>query len=247
MIFTAGSIGNRVIEDLWPRTVVFNSLEQSTSINEEELYQGLVILATGAKGGLYRTDRPKLTGIQEGAYRFAFVTATDPLTYVGIGLADEALRGATYADDVDDAARFWNQRFSQQPGTPFREQNGRLVFNSVYDDVASPIVRDEMALQRLLASKGNSSPKELVSTHRIDVRRGAAKKEFDALKADIKANGIQQPILFVEHGGKKYVVDGHHRVRAALELGLKDVPVQQVELPFGGYKTPHDLLDYFNN
>ncbi len=58
---------------------------------------------------------------------------------------------------------------------------------------------------------------------------------------------MKEPIKYIEFGNSKYVVDGHHRLRAARELGLKDIPVERVELPYGGYKTPHDLFDYFNN
>jgi hypothetical protein len=95
--------------------------------------------------------------------------------------------------------------------------------------------------------KGNVPTSELNPTHRINVTRGAAKKEFEKLKADIAKNGIQEPIRYVENGGQKYIVDGHHRLRAARELGLTDVPVQQVELPYGGYKCVDDLLNYYNN
>lgn len=45
----------------------------------------------------------------------------------------------------------------------------------------------------------------------------------------------------------KYIVDGHHRLRAAQELGIKNVPAEMVELPYGGYTTPIDLFDFFNN
>jgi hypothetical protein len=95
--------------------------------------------------------------------------------------------------------------------------------------------------------KGNVPTSELNPTHRINVTRGSAKKAYDKLKADIAENGIKEPIRYVENGGQKYIVDGHHRLRAARELGLKEVPVQQVELPYGGYKCVDDLLDYYNN
>ena len=67
------------------------------------------------------------------------------------------------------------------------------------------------------------------------------RNRMNALVRDIKANGMQQPIQFVEHNGTRYVVNGHHRLAAAKRLGLKEVPVEEVTLPFGGYKTPADL------
>lgn len=50
-----------------------------------------------------------------------------------------------------------------------------------------------------------------------------------------------------DYNGTKYVVNGHHRLRAARELGMKTVPAEKAELPYGNYKTVDDLLDYFNN
>jgi ParB-like chromosome segregation protein Spo0J len=64
------------------------------------------------------------------------------------------------------------------------------------------------------------------------------------LKQSIAKDGIRDPIRYVEANGQKYVVDGHHRLRAARELGIDDVPVQQVELPYGGYKTIDDLFNW---
>lgn len=45
--------------------------------------------------------------------------------------------------------------------------------------------------------------------------------EFDALKADIAKRGVLVPIEFDESGN---VLDGHHRLRACRDLGLKDYP-----------------------
>src|SRR5690606_21604024 len=45
--------------------------------------------------------------------------------------------------------------------------------------------------------------------------------EYEALKADIAARGVQVPVEYDEHGK---ILDGHHRVRACLELGIKDWP-----------------------
>ena len=42
--------------------------------------------------------------------------------------------------------------------------------------------------------------------------------------------------------GKKYVVDGHHRLIAAKRLHFQEVPIEEVELPYKGYNTIDDLL-----
>ena len=59
---------------------------------------------------------------------------------------------------------------------------------------------------------------------------------------DIKNNGINETIKYVEYNGQKYVVDGHHRLIASKRLGLEQAPIEQVELPYAGYKTVEDLL-----
>lgn len=46
-------------------------------------------------------------------------------------------------------------------------------------------------------------------------------EEYQALKADIQARGVQVPVEFDEHGN---ILDGHHRLMACKELGIKDYP-----------------------
>jgi ParB-like chromosome segregation protein Spo0J len=58
---------------------------------------------------------------------------------------------------------------------------------------------------------------------------------------DIKTNGILEPIKYVESGGAKLLVDGHHRLKISKELGMKTIPSQKVNLPYKGYKTSKDL------
>jgi len=88
------------------------------------------------------------------------------------------------------------------------------------------------------SNSNTENPYALEPTHGIT----SSKKAFSKLKEDIRTNGIQEPIKYVEYKGTKYVVDGHHRLRAAKELGVKAVPVQKVNLPYGSYKTPADLM-----
>ncbi len=46
-------------------------------------------------------------------------------------------------------------------------------------------------------------------------------EEYEALKADIAARGVQVPVEYDEAGN---VLDGHHRLRACAELGITDWP-----------------------
>ena len=67
---------------------------------------------------------------------------------------------------------------------------------------------------------------------------------MDKFLKDVQKDGtIREPIKYVEYNGKKYVVDGHHRLIAAKKLGMKNIPAEKVNLPYGGYKTIDDL-DY---
>jgi len=95
---------------------------------------------------------------------------------------------------------------------------------------AAPAIRTAQTVERV-------NPFKLVPTHALTHSR----RVFMPLKADIKANGVQEPIKYVLHRGSKYIVDGHHRARAAKELGIQQVPVKRVELPFRGYRNLEDL------
>jgi ParB family chromosome partitioning protein len=48
------------------------------------------------------------------------------------------------------------------------------------------------------------------------------------LKGSIQANGILTPLLYREYDGKKLIVSGEYRYRAANELGLSTVPARKV-------------------
>jgi RHS repeat-associated protein len=82
------------------------------------------------------------------------------------------------------------------------------------------------------------NPFELEPTHNIT----KSKTQMAKLKTDVKENGVNEPIKYVEHNGAKKVVDGHHRLSAAKHAGLDKVPAQQVQLPYLGYKTFEDLI-----
>jgi hypothetical protein len=52
--------------------------------------------------------------------------------------------------------------------------------------------------------------------------------EYEALKADIAECGVLVPVEYDEYGN---ILDGHHRVRACRELGIKDYPGMVRYLP----------------
>ena len=84
----------------------------------------------------------------------------------------------------------------------------------------------------------NISTKSLNPTHYIT----KSKSQMQALLNDIRTNGIQEPIKYVKYNGVKYIVDGHHRFFIAQKLGIQNIPAQQVQLPYQGYKTFQDLI-----
>ncbi len=87
------------------------------------------------------------------------------------------------------------------------------------------------------------NPVESVPTDSLNPTHGRTntKAQMNNLRADIQANGIQEPIKYVEHNGQRFVVDGHHRLEIAKESAAKTVPAQKVDLPYKGYRNAGDL------
>ncbi len=87
------------------------------------------------------------------------------------------------------------------------------------------------------------SPNALNPTHNQTKSNRQMQKLTEQIKND---GGIKESIKYVEYNGNKYVVDGHHRLIAAKRLGFDSVPVEKVELPYGGYRTISDLeFEYY--
>lgn len=86
----------------------------------------------------------------------------------------------------------------------------------------------------LLNEDGFTSNTEMVSVKTMDKFKEFTREKpmnqerFDELKADIKENGIQEPLIlqYYQHSKSVLLIEGNHRLRIAKELGLKEVPVR---------------------
>ena len=117
---------------------------------------------------------------------------------------------------------------------------GVIPFVGEVADTAKLAKMADRATDAVKAAKSINriSPSKLTQTHKLTL----SKKQYSKLVESIRKNGITEPIKYVEYRGTKYVVDGHHRLRAAKQLGLDKIPTQKVSLPYKGYKTINDLL-----
>jgi hypothetical protein len=116
------------------------------------------------------------------------------------------------------------QNMVPNPGGAKGEIQGQLPKAKVPDSAVSKI--------------GVDNPANLERTHRLEPNRLRRVREM--IQRD---GGIRETIKYVEHEGRRFIVDGNHRVRAARELGIQEVPVERVELPYRGYRTVDDLLN----
>jgi N6-adenosine-specific RNA methylase IME4/ParB-like chromosome segregation protein Spo0J len=83
------------------------------------------------------------------------------------------------------------------------------------------------------SSSQSRAPAELKPHPEADLVPPMSERDYAALRASIEQRGLQTPIEIDPSGT---VLDGHQRLRAALELGLAEVPVRLVE--------PEDQVEY---
>ena len=141
-----------------------------------------------------------------------------------------------------------NRSYSAITGNGARELSNNEMMREderglEYDPVPEILIGLGFGILRGLASSltnaagGEIDAVKLFTTHGINRRSGS----FQSLKASIAKNGIEEPIAVVRSNGRLYVVNGHHRLAAAKELGYTQVPIQEVKLPYQGYFTVDDL------
>jgi len=71
------------------------------------------------------------------------------------------------------------------------------------------------------------------------VLAGLYKRDLNKMTADIKQNGIKEPLTLLVKNGKALLVDGNHRLACALRANLSSMPIEVQfydDLPEDGYK-----------
>ena len=141
----------------------------------------------------------------------------------------------TGTDDLPtDNAHVFAGIMEHEIGSGVKTQTGEYGQNNA----SEPSDASQTRSNELKQPKHNVDTYALVPTHSQTSSNNRLKK----LTADIKENGMLEPIKYIEYNGEKYVVDGHHRLLAAKRLGLTEVPAVEVTLPYAGYRTLEDLL-----
>jgi len=128
----------------------------------------------------------------------------------------------------------------------FDEYNNQIKLsdgtNTTFDSGSSDIResrREEGVLAEGVDVSDSSNRKGLVPTEQLkefigedrvgDAELPTSRRTIDNLKEDIKRNGFKEPIVVVydksSGDGEASILEGNHRMQAAIELGLKEVPV----------------------
>jgi hypothetical protein len=71
-------------------------------------------------------------------------------------------------------------------------------------------------------------------------------RQIAKIRRNMRRDGYNGfPVVVVLHDGKKYVVNGNHRMRASEGI-LDEIPYRVVELPFGGFNKIDHVLEGWN-
>ncbi|MBK6693907.1 MAG: ParB N-terminal domain-containing protein [Myxococcales bacterium] len=110
--------------------------------------------------------------------------------------------------------------------------------------VGTPLGMQELGGVCGAGGGGKASP---FSFHRLHgLSGGASSRNVAKIERSMNASGWNgPPIKVFEHNGTKYVLDGHHRLAAARQARLPEVPYESIpvsELGSFGYASADDVL-----
>ena len=104
-----------------------------------------------------------------------------------------------------------------------------------------------MSGQRILSGSGvsnqrHTNPVEKITNLRPTHGPTMSRKDLKELTQSIRQQGVKVPVTVTKYNGQLYILDGHHRIIGANRSGIFEVPIERVELPYGPYRTPADLM-----
>lgn len=167
------------------------------------------------------------------AYKVVRVEGTQAWTIVDeTGQPIAAVKGKSFGNPTNA------KKFAEGEGIVGLNVDKRATWTPPKSDAPTPDIDGVANLPR-----NNIDPLDFTPTHPAS-RHSAA--EFAALKRSISEKGFldnpTEPVAYTVHNGHKYIVNGHHRIRAARELGLNEIPAVEVSLPFKGFRNTDDLI-----
>jgi|GEM_PF-2554183 len=209
-------------------TALWNSAQTRTdkALNEPNFYNISNYLTVGAFDAI---KNMLLKNEERGKKAYNNPTVYNIGNWISSGLFD-TIKGTFNAEKPLSLQHWLDSLSTALMAAPIAQKAGGLI-----DDVANSAYK---GVGNALPNKVNT--KELVPNQNLRMGRN----KFNKFVEEIKTNGIQEPIKYVEYNGKKYIVDGHNRLQAAKRLGITEVPVEEVKLPYLGYKTIDDLLNW---
>jgi RHS repeat-associated protein len=94
-------------------------------------------------------------------------------------------------------------------------------------------------LGKFIPTEAGAQSDEVVQAIAKDLKGATSQKEFDKIIL-----GSDGPIQVVEIDGQQFIIDGHHRVRAAEQANTGfSLPVQQVNVEDTRFKTVKELIE----
>jgi hypothetical protein len=118
-------------------------------------------------------------------------------------------------------------------GIPQAEPQVTAEEGQAQEEVVIPILNKDIEVKSSEGKKGLvpvSELEEFIGEDRLgEAQMPTSRATIDRLKEDISKNGFKEPIVLVydrlSGDGEATIIEGNHRIIAAKELGLKEVPV----------------------
>lgn len=121
----------------------------------------------------------------------------------------------------------------QELPAALHNEDGAVITRPVPSSAISEVVRKngagrvlDLNVLALLPLRQKGNPIEQDKSGVIDGKmiRGESFEYYEALIASMKRYGLREPIVIAAWGRKPHLVEGHHRLSAAWELGWKTIP-----------------------